>query len=66
MIDSNMRELEYCGEIGTLIILAYDDPEIDPDHMLGNILASLHFSQILDPDRVQHFYKEACKKLEVK
>ena len=64
MIDSNMRECEYCNELAELINIAYQDPEIDPDKMIGNLMAALHLSQILDPDRVQHFYKEACKKLE--
>ena len=63
MIDSNMRECEYCKELGQLIILAYKDPDIDPDKMIGNLLASLHMAQIMDHDRVQHFYTEGYKTL---
>ena len=64
MFDPTIKEAEYCKEIGLYIIEAYKDPDIDPDQMLGNILASLRRAQVMDPDRVQHFYKEACKKLE--
>ena len=63
MIDSNMRECEYCKELANLIDIAYQDPDIDPDRMIGNLMATLHMSQTIDADRVQHFYTEGYKKL---
>lgn len=57
MINPKIKEQEYCYELGLMIKEAYKDPEIDPDHMLGFLLASLEFDQTIDIDRVDHFHK---------
>lgn len=63
MIDPRFKEQEYCNELSLMINEAYKDPEIDPDHMLGFLLAVLEFSKTIDRDRVDHFHKIGLRKL---
>lgn len=63
MIDGRVKESEYCIELAGYIEEAYKDPDIDPDQMMGNMMAALHHAQVIDPDRVQHFYKVGIRKL---
>lgn len=64
MIDPRIKEKEYCKELGLMIKEAYKDPDIDPDEMVGFLLASLQFDQTIDIDRVEHFHKVGMRKLE--
>lgn len=63
MMNPIIKEVEYADEIGKYIIEAYKDPDIDPDLMIGNMLAALVHAQIIDPDRVQNFYLVGIRKL---
>lgn len=63
MINPIIKEAEYAAELGKYIMEAYKDPDIDPDQMMGNMMAALHHAQVIDPDRVQHFYKVGIRKL---
>lgn len=63
MINPTIKEAEYAAELGKYIMEAYKDPDIDPDQMMGNMMAALHNAQVIDPDRVQHFYKVGIRKL---
>ena len=63
MINPTKKEAEYAAELGKYIMEASKDPDIDPDQMMGNMMATLHNAQIIDPDRVQHFYKVGIRKL---
>lgn len=63
MINPTIKEVEYAEELGNYIMEAYNDPDIDPDHMMGIMMAALHHAQVIDPDRVQHFYKVGIRTL---
>ena len=63
MINPIIKEAEYGAELGKYVMEAYKDPDIDPDQMMGNMMAALVNSQVIDPDRVQHFYKVGIRKL---
>lgn len=64
MINPRFKEQEYCNELALMIKEAYKDPEIDPDQMLGFLLAVLQFDQTIDRDRVDHFHKIGLRMLE--
>lgn len=63
--DFKMKEAVLVSELGSELImhLCLDD-EIDQDHAMGIMLASLNQSQNIDMDRVLHFYGESRKHLE--
>lgn len=63
MINPIIKESEYAAELGKYVMEAYKDPDIDPDQMMGNMLAALVHAQIIDPDRVQNFYLVGIRKL---
>ena len=63
MIDGRIKESEYCKELAGYIEEAYKDPDIDPDRMMGYLLAALNRDQVIDCDRVFHFYAEGMKRL---
>lgn len=63
MINPTIKEAEYAAELGRYVMEAYKDPDINPDQMMGNMLAALVNSQVIDPDRVQHFYQVGIRKL---
>lgn len=64
MNNLNMEEAVLVSELGQELIQHLCGPMgIDQDHAIGNMLASLNYSQNIDMDRVLHFYSEANKVL---
>ena len=63
--DFKMKEAVLVTELGSELIqhLCHDD-DIDQDHAMGIMLASLNQTQNIDMDRVLHFYGESNKHLE--
>ena len=63
--DFKMKEVVLVSELGLeLIHHLCDDDDIDQDHAIGIMLASLNQTQNIDMDRVLHFYGESNKHLE--